>query len=122
LDLGADEGKAPIRLKHTEFSLKQFAKKVGQPNFSVFNKWKKVWVAGSLEKKHWSIIPGQNCLKQMRNGPLHWEIAVAVILETFKTRLPLGYFDNAEWIRRQWVEIFLKKCASEISEARKKGS
>jgi hypothetical protein len=64
-DLGRAEGKAPTRLKQTEFSLKQFANKMGQPNFSAFNKWKKVWVAGFLEQKHWSIIPGQNCLKQM---------------------------------------------------------
>jgi hypothetical protein len=33
----------------------------------------------------------------------------------------LENFDNAEWIRRQWVEMFLKKCASEVREARKKG-
>jgi hypothetical protein len=49
-DLGGAEGKAPISLKQTEFSLKQFAKRMGQPNFSAFNKWKKVWVAGFLEK------------------------------------------------------------------------
>jgi hypothetical protein len=95
-DLGGDEGKAPISLKQTEFSLKQFGKRMGQPNFSAFNKWKKVWVAGFLEKKHWSIIPGQNCLKLMRNGPLRWEMAVADILETFDTWLPSENFDNAE--------------------------
>jgi hypothetical protein len=33
----------------------------------------------------------------------------------------LGNFDNAKWIRHQWVEEFLKKCASEVQEARKKG-
>jgi hypothetical protein len=119
--LGGAEGKAPISLKQTEFSLKQFAKRMGQPNFSTFNKWKKVWVAGFLEKKHWSIIPGQNRLKQMRNGPRRWEMAVADFLETFDTWLPLENFDNAEWIRRQWVEMFLKKCASEVREASKKG-
>jgi hypothetical protein len=48
-DLGGAEGKAPISLKQTEFSLKQFAKRMGQPNFSTFNKWKKVWVAGFFE-------------------------------------------------------------------------
>jgi hypothetical protein len=37
-DLGGAEGKPPISLKQTEFSLKQFAKKMGQPNFSAFNK------------------------------------------------------------------------------------
>jgi len=41
-DLGAAEGNASISLKQTEFSLKQFSKKMGQPNFSAFNKWKKV--------------------------------------------------------------------------------
>jgi hypothetical protein len=70
-NLGWAEGKAPTSLKQTEFSLKQFAKRMGQPNFSAFNKWKKVWVAGFPEKKHRSIIPGQNRLKQQREGPLH---------------------------------------------------
>jgi hypothetical protein len=41
-DLGSAEGKPPISLKQMEFSLKQFAKRMGQPNFSTFNKWKKV--------------------------------------------------------------------------------
>jgi hypothetical protein len=68
-----------------EFSLKQFAKKMGQPNFSAFNMWKKVWVAGFLEKKHRSIIPGQNRWQQMRNGPLRWEMTAADFLETFDT-------------------------------------
>ena len=36
-DLGGPEGKAPISLKKTEFSLKQFAERMGQPNFSAFN-------------------------------------------------------------------------------------
>jgi hypothetical protein len=62
-DLGGAAGKAPISLKQTEFSLKQFAKRMGQPNFSAFNKWKNVWVAGFHEKKHRSIIRGQNRLK-----------------------------------------------------------
>jgi len=88
-------------LKQIEFSLKQFAKRKGQPNFSAFNKWKKVWVAGLLEKKHRSIIPGQNHLKQQQIGPLHWEMAVADYLETFDKWLPLENFNNAEWIRRQ---------------------
>jgi len=78
-------------------------------------------VAGFLEKKHRSIIPGQKHLKQMRDGPLHGETAVADCLETFKTWLPLENFDNAKWIRRQRVEMFLKKCASEVREVRKKG-
>ena len=55
-DLGGAEGKRPNSPRQTEFSLKQLAKRRGQPNFSAFNKWKKVWVAGFLEKNHWSII------------------------------------------------------------------
>jgi hypothetical protein len=62
-DVGGAERKAPTSLKQTEFSLKLFAKRMGQPNFSAFDKWKKVWVAGFLEKKHRSIIPGLNRLK-----------------------------------------------------------
>jgi hypothetical protein len=72
LDCGVAEGKAPINLKQMEFSLKQFAKRMGQPNLSTFNKWKKVWVAGFQEKKLQSIIRRQNYLKQLQNGPLHW--------------------------------------------------
>ena len=64
-DLGRAEGKAPISLKQTEFSLKQFANRMGQPNFRMFNMWQNVWVAGFREKKHRSIIPGQNRLKQL---------------------------------------------------------
>ena len=119
-DLGGAEGKPPVGLKQTEFSLKQFAKRMGQANYSLFNQWKKVWVAGFLEKKHRSIIRGQNRLKQVRDRPLHWETAVADSLDTFKVWLPLDNFNNAEWICRQWVEMFLKQCASEIQEVRKK--
>jgi hypothetical protein len=54
-DLGRAKGKAPISLKQTECSLKQFAKRMRQPNLSAFNKWKKVLVAGCLRKKHRSI-------------------------------------------------------------------
>jgi hypothetical protein len=104
-----------------EFSLKQFAKRMGQPNFSAFNKWKKVWVAGSLKKKHRSSILGQNCFKQQQDGPQHWELAVAEFLEIFEKWLPLENLDNADWIQQQWVDDFLKKCASEVPEARKKG-
>jgi len=120
-NLGGAEGKCLVSLKQTEFFLKQFAKRMGQANYSALNKWKKVWVAGFLEKKHRSIIRGWNRLKQLRDGPLHWETAVADFLETFESLRPLDDFDNAEWIRRQWVRMFLKKCASEIREARKKG-
>jgi hypothetical protein len=120
-DLGGADGKPPTSLKQTEFSSKHFAKRIGQPNFDAFNKWKNVWVAGFLEKKHRSIIPGQNRVKHQRNGPLRWEMAVAHFLATFEKWLPLENFDNAEWIRQKWVEMFLKKCASEVQEARKKG-
>jgi hypothetical protein len=64
-DLGSAEGKPPISLKQTEFSLKHFAKKMGQPNIRAFNKWRKVWVVWCLEKKHRSIIRGRNRLKQV---------------------------------------------------------
>jgi len=120
-DLYGAEGKAQISLKETEFSLKQFAERMGQPNFSAFKKWKKVWVAEFLEKKHQSIIPGQNRLKQQWNGPLHGETDVADLLETFKIWLPLENFENAELIWQQWVAMCLKQCVSEVQEARKKG-
>jgi hypothetical protein len=35
--------------------------------------------------------------------------------------MPFENFDNAVWIPRQMVEMFLKKCATEVREARKKG-
>jgi len=79
-------------------------------------------VAGFLEKKHRFIIPGHNCLNQLKDGPLHWEMAVADLLETFENWLPLEDFYKAEWNQRQWVEMVLKTCASEVWEARKKGS
>ena len=60
-------------------------------------------------------------MKQLRDGPLRREMAVADFIETFETWLPLDNFDNAESTRRQWVEMFLKKCVSELREARKKG-
>jgi hypothetical protein len=36
--LAGAEGKAPTTVKQTDFSLKQFAKRMGQRNFSEFNK------------------------------------------------------------------------------------
>jgi len=98
-DLGGADGKAPISLKPMQLALKKFAKRIGQPNFSAFNKWNKVWVAGFLEKKHRYSIRGQNCLKQLRDGPLHWEMVVADFSETFNTWQPLDNFDNADWSR-----------------------
>jgi hypothetical protein len=56
-------------------------------------------VAGFLEKKHLSIIRGQNHLKQLQNGPLHREMVFAYFLKTFETGLRLEIFDNATWIR-----------------------
>jgi len=46
--LGGATGKAPISLKQMGFSLKQFATRIGKPNFSAFNKgkqdgWLGVW-------------------------------------------------------------------------------
>jgi hypothetical protein len=41
-DLGAAKRKAAIDLKQPELSLKQFTKRMGQPNLSASNKWKKV--------------------------------------------------------------------------------
>jgi len=84
-DLGGVVGKPPVIVKQTEFSFKQFAKGIGQANYSAFMKWKKVWVAAHLERKHQSIIRGQNCLKQFRDGPLHWETVVEDVLETFES-------------------------------------
>jgi hypothetical protein len=48
-------------------------------------------------------------------------MVVADFSLTFEKWLPLENFDNAEWIRRQWVEMFVKTCASEFREARTKG-
>jgi len=89
------KGKAPMSLKQMEFSLMQYAKRMGQPNFSTFNGWKKVWVAGVLEKKHRAIIQGQDGLKQVQDEPLNWEMAVADFLVTSGKSLPLENFDNA---------------------------
>lgn len=119
--LGGAEGKPPVSLKQTKFSSKKFANRMGQANYSVCNKWKKVWVTWILEKKHWSIMWGQNHFKQLRNGPLPWETVVTDVLETFGSWLRLDNFDNAKWIRRQWTEMILKICASEIQAAKKMG-
>jgi hypothetical protein len=92
---------------------------MGQRNFTVFNKRKKVLVAGMLEKKHRSIIWGQNCPKLLRDGLLHREMAVADLLETFETRLHLENFNNVDRIWEQWVGMLLKKFAREVREAKK---
>jgi hypothetical protein len=46
---------------------------------------------------------------------------VAHLLTTFETWLLLVNFDNVEWIRQMWVEIFQMNCGSKILEAKKKG-
>jgi len=86
-DMGGAKDQAPISLKQTEFSFKQYAKRMGQPNFSIFNQWKKVWVAAFLEKKHWSIDCGQNNFTRLRDGTLHWVTAIAECFDNFETCL-----------------------------------
>jgi len=102
-DLSGAEGKPPASLKQAEFSLKQFAKRIATANYWAYNKWKKVWVAAFLEKKHQSTIRGPKRLKQLNDGHLHWKTAVADSLEIFEDWLPLDNFDNAKWIRQPWV-------------------
>ena len=71
-----------------------------------------------------SISPlsgGENSLKLVGDGPLHWEMAVTDFLVTFENWLPSVHFNNAEWIPQQWVEMLLRKCRSESREAKKKG-
>jgi len=121
LDFGGAEGKPLVSLKQTEFSLKQFAKRMRQANHSAYNNWKKVWVAGFLEKQHWSLIWGQNQLKPLRNGPLHLVTAVADFFETDTSGLLLDNINNAESIGRHRVEMFLKKWACDIQKASKMG-
>jgi hypothetical protein len=64
-DLGGTEGKPTVSLTQTEFTLKRFPEWIGQANYSEVNKWKKIWVAGFLQKKHQSIIWSQSRLKQV---------------------------------------------------------
>jgi hypothetical protein len=108
-------------LKQTEFSLNHTAKTIGQPNFISFNQWQKVWVAEFLEKKHRSIIPGQNTLKQLRDEPRHTQTTVTDLMETFETWLRFENFDNDKSIRRKRVDMGLRKCATELREWWKKG-
>jgi hypothetical protein len=55
-DICSAYSKPPVSMRATEFSLNQFAKWMGQANYSAFNKWEKVCVAGFVDKKHQSII------------------------------------------------------------------
>jgi len=48
-DLGTAEGKPPVTLKQTEFSLNQYAKRTGQANKNAFNRWQKVLAARLLK-------------------------------------------------------------------------
>ena len=75
-DLGSAEGKPPLSLKQTEFTLNQFSKMIGQANYSVFNQQKIVWVAEFLETQSHGRIQGQNCLEQLLDGLMRWEQAV----------------------------------------------
>jgi hypothetical protein len=59
-DKGGAEGKLLVSLMQTEIYSKQFAKKLGQANYCAFNKWKKGWVPGFLERKHRPVIQRQN--------------------------------------------------------------
>jgi len=47
-------------------------------------------------------------------------MAVADCLETIRNWQPSDNFGHAEWIHQQFVEVFLKKRASQIQKARKK--
>ena len=93
-----------------------------QLNFSASSKWENIWAAESLKKKHPSVTRRQNRLNVVRNWSLHWERAVADCLATFETWPPLVNFHKAEWIRWQWMDLFLKKRASDILEAGKNGN
>lgn len=121
-DIGSADTKLPTSLKQTKFSLTQFAKSMRQANNGAFNKWKIVWVDWFLEEKNWPSIQGQNCWYQVRDGPLHWEMVVAELLKTFLNWLPLNDFDNAQWIRRQWVASFLNQYRRKTQVVRRKGS
>jgi hypothetical protein len=68
---------------------------------ATFNKWKKSFVAGFVEKKHKEIIPGSNRLKLQCHGVLHWESAVADFIETYDQWMPWANFGNSEWTRHQ---------------------
>jgi hypothetical protein len=57
--LGGAKRTPRISLKQTQFLFKQFAKRIGQANYSAFNKWKKEWVAGFGKKNDQSIIRGR---------------------------------------------------------------
>jgi len=53
-----------------------------------------------------------------RDGPLHWETAVADLLAQFENWMLLVHFNGADWIRQHWVEMFSTKSGREIREVR----
>jgi len=78
-------GNPPISLKLTEIYLNQFAKRMGQANYNAFNKWKTVWVAGFLQKKHSSIMWKQNCLKHFEIDPSTGRLALQIFWRPSRT-------------------------------------
>lgn len=97
--LGRTAGNTPISLMQMDSSLNQFVKRIRQPNYSVSNKWKNIWLDVFLEYNLWVIIQMQIHLEQLRDGPLLWETVVASLLVTFKNWLQLEEFDNVDWIQ-----------------------
>jgi hypothetical protein len=84
LDIGGAEGNWLLSLMRAKLSLNKFAKRWGQANYSVFNNWKRVYVARLLKRKHWIIICRQNDLKQLQDGPFDRETPVAYHSVTFQ--------------------------------------
>jgi hypothetical protein len=70
LDLGGGKDQPSIRMKQNEFSWKQFAKRIGYANYSLFNKLKIVRVAETLENMDQSIIWRQTHSNNLRDFPL----------------------------------------------------
>jgi len=120
-DLGGAEGEALIIIKQNIFCLNQFATWMRLPDYTVSNTWKKVWLAGFLEKKHLGIIQTKNCLKQLPDGTLHWAKVVVNYLQTFQNWLQWANDDTAKWNRREWIEMVLLKYALHIWELTKQG-
>jgi len=90
-DLDWADCKPPISLKHSKFSLKQFAKRMAQANCSEVTKWKNIWVAGYLEKKHWFRIHSRIA-----------SVGIAMVLCTGRTWLPI-FGDIQELSVSGWI-------------------
>jgi hypothetical protein len=69
LDLRGTEGKPRSLPEENYILLEAICQRMAQATYSVFNNWKKVWVAGFRKKKHQTIIRRRNHLKQARGGP-----------------------------------------------------